>query len=117
MYVYMYVCTYVRTEDKGTRRRIEVGQVSSRSTARSTGGEGWSIARSTGVHNVHRRMPVDSPVDRLKAGCSRFGSDRPHGRPWTCVGRPAGRPTDAFSAVLYRFGFLFWLGSNPAGVS
>ena len=33
------------------------------------------------------------------------------------VGRPAGQPTDAFFAVLYRFGFHFWLGSNPAGVS
>ena len=41
-----------RSEDKGARRRIAAGQISSRSTARSIGGEGRSTARSTGVYNL-----------------------------------------------------------------
>ena len=84
-----------------------------------------STVRSTGVHEVHRhrtvdrlvdrcRKAVDRPVDRLKGAKSRLETVDRRGRP---AGRPTDRPTDAFSAVLYRFRFLFWLGSNSIGVS
>ena len=33
------------------------------STARSTGGQGRSIAQSTDVHDVHRRRTIDRTVD------------------------------------------------------
>ena len=36
----------------------------SRSAARSTGGGGRSTTRSTGVHDVHKIITVDRPVDR-----------------------------------------------------
>ena len=40
---------------QGARRRIEQARISSR----STGGEGRSAARSTGVHDVHMRSTVE----------------------------------------------------------
>ena len=54
-----------------------------------------STRLSIGVHDVHRISSVDRPVDRLKARLLSVGSGRPGGRPWTRVGRPASRPTDA----------------------
>ena len=56
-----------RSEDKGARRCIGAGQVSSRSTARSTDGEGRSTAQSTGVHDVHKVSPVDRGIEWLIA--------------------------------------------------
>ena len=57
----------------------EAGQVSSRSTARSTGGEGRSTARSTGVHDVHRVSPVDRKQAALGLGPVNRTVDRRHG--------------------------------------
>jgi len=66
-------------------------------------GEGRSTARSTGVHDVHKIITVDCPVDRgrerstglvdrLKAGCSLLGAVDRRGRPWHgSVDRPVDR--------------------------
>ena len=45
------------------------------------------------MHNVHKVVAVDHPVDRLKVPNSRLGSVDRHGRPVPMVGRPTGRPT------------------------
>ena len=113
-----------RSEDKGARLRIEAGQICSRSTARSTGGEGRLTARSTGVHDVHRVSPVDRPVDRGKERSTVARSGRPTdiallsvrvrstARSIVDMGRSTGRSIDRrILAILSGFRFLFFLGS------
>ena len=92
------------------------GYNSARSTVRSTDARSWSTAQSTGVHEVHKHRTIDRSVDRCREAVDR-PVDRLKGAKFRLetVDR-AGRPTDAFSAVLYRFGFLFWLESNSIGV-
>ena len=56
-----------------------------------------------------RYVPVDHPVDRLKSSYSQLVPINRAGRLRTRVGRPAGRPRDAF-CLLSGFRLLFYFG-------